>query len=432
MNKKTQSIEKWERKFIREQFMSEAGLDFMNKETMLDYLISLFMSKTNLIFDYEGFDDTVSRRDMELLIQTRGYAIHVRHQDNDFMLRGTLGGVHDYNFMPTRAIISEPYLDLFENCRIYYGRSYDISPVYSSELKDLNDCVVYPNDTLYTPLYALCKMYAQRLTETYLSRKIVTINSRYINVFSVEDQNALQAIEDFYKKVVNGELTGILDKNRILEIEGIRVLPLAGNSSSSRMITELIEAEQYDKASFYNEIGLQANYNMKREAINSNESQLNRDTLYPYIQCMLESRQKACERSSKIFGREYSVKFNAIWETVVRELEASLEMLEKQAQNADMQSTTVNGADVPNDDKKNNEEQSTTVNNEEGEQVKNGEENNEIQTDGEKSGSSESETAEEKSENKEEVSNDEKTDESDESGDVDSGDKKRKRDDEDT
>ena len=154
MNKKTQSIEKWERKFIREQFMNEAGLDFMNKETMLDYLISLFMSKTNLIFDYEGFDDTVSRRDMELLIQTRGYAIHVRHKDHDFMLRGTLGGVHDYNFMPTRAIISEPYLDLFENCRIYYGRPYDLSPVYSSELEDMTDCVVYPNDTLYTPLYA--------------------------------------------------------------------------------------------------------------------------------------------------------------------------------------------------------------------------------------------------------------------------------------
>jgi hypothetical protein len=93
-------------------------------------------------------------------------------------------------------------------------------------------------------------------------------------------------------------------------------------------ITDLIEYHQYLKASLYNELGLNANYNMKRESINSNESQLNDDMLHPLIDDMLARRREALEEVNKMFGTNISVEFNGAWLTNEKEEELTLEQME--------------------------------------------------------------------------------------------------------
>lgn len=96
------------------------------------------------------------------------------------------------------------------------------------------------------------------------------------------------------------------------------------------MIGDLIEQEQYLKASWYNELGLNANYNMKREALNSAESTINNDILFPLVDEMLKQRQMACEQINALFGTDISVELNSSWEDNKKEEQAEIEDTEEQ------------------------------------------------------------------------------------------------------
>lgn len=96
-------------------------------------------------------------------------------------------------------------------------------------------------------------------------------------------------------------------------MEGIKSQPY-GTTGSNAILTSLIEQEQYLKASWYNDLGLNANYNMKRESINSQEGQLNDDMLMPLIDTMLYCRQKALEKVNVMFDTNITVKKASSWE----------------------------------------------------------------------------------------------------------------------
>ena len=63
----------------------------------------------------------------------------------------------------------------------------------------------------------------------------------------------------------------------------------------------------------YNELGLNANYNMKRERLNLGEVSMNVDVLLPYVDNMLRERQNAVEKINKMFNTEISVKLASSW-----------------------------------------------------------------------------------------------------------------------
>lgn len=307
--------------------------DYKDKQSIIDYHFRLFLNKTQSMFEWKGLPDTIQQRDMELLIQTNGSGIFIKNGENYFVLYGSLGGLWNQNYMPTIAIIHNPFIPQVDGAyKIYYGE--ESFKHIENNIKTVGDCVVIPNDPMFMGLEPIINNYANRLADTYISRRVVTIMSRYINVFVAKDNNTFKNIEEFLKKVEAGELGAILDEDKahLFEDGNIYSLPMAANAGSSRMLTELIECEQYDKASFYNELGLQANYNMKRESINSNESQLNQDALFPFVDIMLESRRIACERINKVFGLEISVDFSSVWKLVREQIQASLEAEQNQAQ----------------------------------------------------------------------------------------------------
>ena len=67
------------------------------------------------------------------------------------------------------------------------------------------------------------------------------------------------------------------------------------------------------KATAYNEIGLNANFNMKRERLNQNEVDLNTSILIPLADDMLEERKKAVELINEKYGLNISVDLSSVW-----------------------------------------------------------------------------------------------------------------------
>ena len=80
-------------------------------------------------------------------------------------------------------------------------------------------------------------------------------------------------------------------------------------------------------------MGLNANYNMKREAINADEAQMNNDALYPLVDDMLRCRQEGIEKVNEMFGTDIRVDFNSVWDIKQEELEAIPEQMESAEEN---------------------------------------------------------------------------------------------------
>jgi hypothetical protein len=90
-------------------------------------------------------------------------------------------------------------------------------------------------------------------------------------------------------------------------------------SGGKATIKDLIEYEQYIKASWYNEIGLNSNYNMKRERMVASESEMNDDALIPLVDNMIEWRQNAIDEIKEMYGDRYDlenlrVTLNPVWD----------------------------------------------------------------------------------------------------------------------
>ena len=63
---------------------------------------------------------------------------------------------------------------------------------------------------------------------------------------------------------------------------------------------------------------------MKREALNSAESTINNDILFPLVDEMLKQRQLACEQINALFGTDISVELDSSWEDNKKEEQAEI------------------------------------------------------------------------------------------------------------
>lgn len=288
----------------------------INKNTIFNNYIRYMFGKTNHMFSYGNLPETISRRQIELYTQYDGWSCFADWKNDLYIYQGALGGAPDENNLPTECIISNPFQ---RNNKIY---------------KINKDCIIMKNDEMYYGLYPLFEQYAALLTENYVSIRSADINSRIVSLLTAKNEQQKQSAELYYKKIIDGDLSVIMDNMSILG-DGVDVKNYTiGNGNK---ITDLIELHQYIWSQWNNELGLQSNYNMKRESINSNEAILNRDTLYPLVDEMYACRKEAIEKVNKMFGTHITVEFDGIWKQNQIELESSEKMLKKEGEINDIQ-----------------------------------------------------------------------------------------------
>lgn len=275
--------------------------DFKEKENNAFTHTLYMLNRTQSMFKYEGLPETIPQRQLELYLQVNGFTCFAEYENELYIFFGGLGGKPDVYYMPTICTVANPALN------------------FSANLEIGKDCVIVKNDAMYLGLMPLYNRYASLMSENELSIRTALINSRIIDLISAPDDRTKESAELFLKNVENGDL-GIIAENSFLD--GIKSQPY-GSSSSAGVLTDLIEMEQYLKAGWYNDIGLNANYNMKRESLNSEESQLNHDALFPLIDNMLECRQHGIDEVNKKYGLHISVKLASAWED--NQIETELE-----------------------------------------------------------------------------------------------------------
>ena len=288
----------------------------VNPRLQLDQLVQMYIGymfdRTIRMFEYQNLPEPITYKDMEKFTQMQGQSFFIKHEGKPYILYGSFFDYVTWNCEPKKALIRNPALPNLKN-------EYIID----------KDCVVYPNDSHYIGLYPMFETNAIQLASTDISLTFASFNTRLKKIFTANDDNTKASIDVLLDDIYNGrEITSIVTD----DLYKSSVESVDYNTAQSNDIKDLIELKQYIKANWYMDLGINANYNMKREAINENEATLNEDALIPLIDDMLECRKKAIEKINNMFGYNISIDFSSSWKKLKKEIEMKEQLQEKQAE----------------------------------------------------------------------------------------------------
>ena len=299
---------------INEKYKFEGKPD---KGMLLTSYINYYLARMQSMFEYEGLPDSIPQKWLENLLMVNGSCVWIKNGDDLIVTRAGIGGKPDVYYIPTECIVANPYV------------KEGVNRTYTRDV----DCVLMVNDTYAQGLIPLIKKYCMAMVENDITMNIADIFSRASLILTAADDNTKASAELFIKHIIDGDID-VIGESPFLVGNQDRSISINQLTNANGTLTNLIEYHQYLKAGLFNELGLNSNYNMKREAINSNESQLNDDMLHPLIDTMLREREEALEKVNAMFGTNISVKFNSAWEINEREEEAAIETIENEAEAA--------------------------------------------------------------------------------------------------
>lgn len=279
----------------------------LDKEELIKSYIEYMLCRTIHMFEYENLPSTIPRKDLEILLQINGSATISEVDGELYAFRGGLGGMLNEYYLPTLSVVSNPYLK------------------FTKVLNINEDCVVMLNDSMYKGLLPMFKKYSNLLAELDISFQFCFINTRIRQVIVTNNDKDKASADKWLKDLWDGKKLGALINEDFMN--DIKTLDFATNNNDLKY---LIETYHYLKGQWYIDLGVNASFNMKREALTSEEINMNNDNLVPLIDDMLDSRRKACEQINKKYGTNITVDLSSSWKQM-RTIE-KLEMEKKQAE----------------------------------------------------------------------------------------------------
>ena len=279
--------------------------DFADKIGSVDYYIRQWLNRTQSMFKYEGLPESIPQRNLEILLQTCGFAVIAQINGKMYAFRAGLGGERNVYYEPTLATIANPALN------------------YSGNLRIGDECVLIRQDSFMQGMLPMFRRYATMLAENDCTIRMADINTRIQFLISAPDDNTKNAAIQFLKDIENGKMGAIADNSFL---DGIKVQP--ASNMGGGLLTQLIELQQYLKGSAFMDMGLSSNYNMKREALNSAETSTNDDILLPLIDDMLEQRRIGIEAVNNMYGTNITVDLASSWKYRAEEAQALIEQME--------------------------------------------------------------------------------------------------------
>lgn len=271
-----------------------------NPTELYNYYQGMLLNRVVKMFEWQGAPETIDIDFLNVTLLTNGNICFTKINNKLYALFGNVGGEPNEYYFPTRYIIANPVLGS-KNCII----NVDCVVMFNTTI----DRFVQPKD-YQSPFKTLIDTTAQQLAEITISVITALKNIRAAILISAKDEQTKTAAELALKDIYSGEPAKVF-KDKVIESLSITVNPVVGDCA--RAIAELREQYQFTLAQFYNAIGINANYNMKRERLNTAEVNTNTDALLINIADMLEQRRKAVDKINAMFGTSITVDFSEEW-----------------------------------------------------------------------------------------------------------------------
>lgn len=282
-----------------------------------------FLARLSRMFEYKNLPDTIPHEMLDRYLMNNGIACITKVNGELYVFYGNLGGPQDVYYRPTEFIISNPHIKT-ESGELFTA-NVPINPSYapaagstheaetttgesSTDEPSTQQGVLMRNDTEWIGLAPMLSRYSYLLAENILTLRTADVMLRITALLTAPSDKERSAALEYLKTMEKGEL-GVIGESPFFD--GVKLQSPPSNNGS--YLTQFIEYQQYLKGSIFNELGLVANYNMKREAIGKGESTLDQDAIIPLADNMLLCRQEDLKRVNDLYGTDISVQFSSAW-----------------------------------------------------------------------------------------------------------------------
>lgn len=261
-----------------------------DRDTALDTFFQRVLCMTSKMFEYTNLPDSIPPVELEKILQTSGNVGIAKVNGELYALQGNRGGECDAYYRGKDFIVANPWLKL--------DKTFNIG----------KDIVVINNTPFADSILPVIGKYGVLYTDATITLNMTSVLTRITMLISASDDKTKQSAESFLKKILDGDFS-VIGENAFFKGVNMQTPP----TQSNQQIMQLIELLQYYKASLFNDLGLNANYNMKRERLNTQEVSMNIDALMPYVDSMLTERVKGVKRVNEMFDTDITVTLGSSW-----------------------------------------------------------------------------------------------------------------------
>ena len=277
-----------------------------DKKKSSKYWFQYFLVRTKMMFQYKGLPNTIDATMLERYLQVNGIACITEVDGKLYAFNGSMGGKQDVYYKPTLFVVANPH----------FKQSFSKNIVIGEEGTDFNESpldsqpgVLMRNDSEWIGLSPLIAKYSVMLAENLLTIRSADVMLRIIALITASSDKSYKSAMAYLNKLEKGDF-GAIGDDTFSENQINMQSPPSNNGS---YLTQFIELHQYLIGSFFNELGLRANYNMKREAIGQGESTMDEDAIMPLCDDMLLRRKEDIAKINNMYGTDISVDFSSAW-----------------------------------------------------------------------------------------------------------------------
>lgn len=239
--------------------------------------------------------------------------------DSPHAWRGYCGGVVTESYTGSRFIGASPVIgscdfEIGKTGIVIYNSTEDrFAPFaqYSITKKRERIVIHEPPDALpTTALYQYIERTAQMLTDIDISTRTLLQTCRALIIITAKDEQTKTAAEIVLKKLYAGDISCIMLSN-ILDSIAISYAPTAANAAN--LLREYKEQAQFHLAQFFHAIGINSNYNLKRERLTTNEIDADEQSLLVNIADMKYCREQGIREFNSMFNGAVTVQLGDEW-----------------------------------------------------------------------------------------------------------------------
>ena len=260
----------------------------MDKNKITSYISDYLLNNALSIFKYDGLPDNVKAVDLEKNLLRFGKILFAKWHDEFYIFSYSDTGKQNYLGEYTNYQVNNPYIQCNE--------------VFSDD----NAVRIFNTDT-HEPLINLMGMYAELLTESYITLNMADINSRIPFFISARDNATKASAEIFVKQILDGK-QGVIAEQPLFE--SLKINPLTDHEN----ISQIVELNKFFYSDYFQKIGLTNLYNNVHDRISATETEFTATSIYPYVDNMKRNRDMAVEKINAMFGLSVTVEFSSSWD----------------------------------------------------------------------------------------------------------------------
>lgn len=289
----------------------------------MDYR-EILLNRTVRMFEFDGVPESIDAEFLsrELLVHGRvgiTTAATDKTYETPHAWRGFCGGAITEFYTGSRFIGASPVIGscdflIGENGVVIYNTTEDRFAPFTNYVFDRKKSrvpiITTPDALPVTALYQYIERTADLLSNIDISTQTLLQTCRALIIITAKDEQTKAAAEVVLSKIYRGDIACVMLSN-ILDSINIEFAPTAANAAG--LLSEYKEQYQFALAQFYNAIGIQANYNLKRERLNVAEIDVNEQALVVNIADMLKCRQQGINAVNAMYGTNISVWLGDEW-----------------------------------------------------------------------------------------------------------------------